>query len=205
LSVAIDNDQLAGFVTQRFNSSVGSASRRGRVLAIDGPDCSGKTSLAEAIYRLDQDAWHVLHIDDLVSSEVLDADRAEFSLQSFLLDYFPVQRCANAIADEARAAAADERALLVEGLFLARSTLLRAIDYLVRLDIPPPLVVRRALSRDVGVLGDEPWVRRHYETQCLPAQAVYCALVSPASHAHLHLELRSDERSWRVTESGTTE
>lgn len=205
MSVIVENDRLAALVAERFSASVGSASRRGRVLALDGPDCSGKTSLADAIYRLDQDAWRVLHIDDLVSPEVLANDRAAFSLQSFLLDYFPVERCAKAIADESRAAAADEHALLVEGLFMARPALLRSIDYLVRLDIPSALVVRRALSRDVGVLGDEPWVRRHYETQCLPAQDVYRVLVAPASHADLHLELRSDERSWSVTDSGAIE
>lgn len=204
MSTIIENEHLARLVVERFESSGRGASRHGGVLALDGPDCSGKTSLADAICRLDEDAWRVLHIDDLVSSEILAADREVFSLQSFMLEYFPVEECAEAITRESHAALEEGRFLVVEGLFLARPALRDCVNYLVRLEVPPSVVVRRALARDVGVLGDADWVRRHYETQCLPAQAIYRTFVAPAFLADLHLELRHDERSWIVSGEGGT-
>jgi uridine kinase len=149
-------------------------------IGIDGPDCSGKTTLAKALAATAPARWRSLHLDEYVDPRVLQLDHEIMSLETFLTDYFPPKPMAEAIregADTCRTQGIGN--LVVEGLFLCRPQICRLLDYILRLEISESLVLKRALARDVGVLGSREWVRRHYVEQCLPAQRVYRAIVQP--------------------------
>jgi len=70
-------------------------------------------------------------------------------------------------------------------LYLLRPELANCFDFVVRLKIPSWLVMERALIRDVPSLGDEEYVRKHYELQPVPAQELYEKSCQPDLRANI--------------------
>lgn len=156
------------------------------VVALDGPDCSGKTTLSKELLTLGKCRASIAlaHFDDYLNQSSVRLQRGEFSPIGFRLDYFDFAAFVDGVLAPARqmktpSAPNKPHIVLAEGLFLLDRRLKPYFDCVIRLEISDELILSRAIARDVGVLGDERWVRRHYQEQCIPAQQRYREEVSP--------------------------
>lgn len=185
-------DYVSQHIIERSTSGNGPV-----IVGIDGPDCAGKSTFAKnLVTRLKGGRSTLLiHFDDYANTKEKRERAGEFSVESFLYDYF--DEAALCAALDAIAICAIN-VVIVEGLFLFRPALVDRFDLRIRIEVDPEVILARALARDVGQIGDSMWVERHYREQCLPAQARYIADHRPASAADIvlfstsggHLEFR---------------
>lgn len=187
---------------------------RSLIVGIDGVDLSGKTSLAHELAEIlcsrGEEAI-IVHEDDFLQPPEVRYRQGEVSVAGFYYDFFDFHgllqnlllsvRSAKPVTYQLRSNAPHHShhrflfytiglhdLVLVEGLFLLREELQGCLDLVIRLKIPSELVLERALARDVPALGSHEYVRRHYEIQVLPAQAMYETLVDPDSLADIIIE-----------------
>lgn len=155
-------------------------------IAIDGPDCAGKSTFARNIASELKDMYEIIliHFDDYANSKEIREKQGEFSVLGFQYDYFDegaLLRTLSAIKD------ATIDFVLVEGLFLLRPSIASCFSLRIRIEVAPDTVLERAMARDVGQIGDAKWVRRHYVEQCIPAQEQYVAAFAPDASADVLL------------------
>lgn len=180
---------------------VGEYRRRGRriVVGIDGPDCSGKSTLCRALVTELKENLRVvpIHLDDYLNRPAQRNQHGEFSVDGFLNDYFDYESLIRSalkpfVASSKHAPVCGE-IMIVEGLFLFRKELAGYFDVRIRLEIDEDLLLLRALARDVGQLGSEAWVRRHYLQQCIPAQRRYIETTALRELAHLVIDVLPED------------
>lgn len=147
-----------------------------RIIGIDGPDCAGKSTLAEAIARVSRGTVEIVHGDDFLFPAESRVGEVEFEVATLMCDYFDWDRCFDAVREAIRR---KPDAVIVEGVFLAASPVATLLTERVWLDLSPTEVFARAIPRDSGVIGDANWVERHYREQCLPAQRIYQRFFRP--------------------------
>ena len=174
--------------------------RRARV-AVDGVDCSGKTTVADRLADKLRPHRPVVRtsIDDYVlppmtryrrgRSNPLGCYRDTHDLRSFhtdVLDPFAAggdgrvrlrgfyEQREKPEFHEFRASQPDAL-LLVDGVFLRRPELAAAWDLVVLLEVTDDEVIRRAVSRDSPQLGNPAALTSLYRTRYLPAQQLYGA------------------------------
>jgi uridine kinase len=178
----------------------------GRLLvAVDGPDAAGKTTLARAVTArlplpsicVSVDGWH--------HSREHRLRRGAESAEGYYLDSFDVdglvagclapfvagsQRLRTASFDHVADRAVDvwqeiaaEAVLIVEGVFLLRPELRDQWDLSVYLHVDESIAVSRAVVRDLPLLGSEEEVRRRYALRYLPGQALYREVAAPLDAA----------------------
>ena len=184
--------------------------RRGRlVLAIDGPDAAGKTTLARALadrlpaaVLVSIDGWHrprALRNDYYRDSFDLEALVGD-CLQPFAGGAPRIRTaCFDHVADgpvDVRIAVPAEAVLVVEGVFLLRPELRGWWDVSVYLHVPEIVTLERAVERD-RFLGDEDEVRGRYEARYLPGQAHYREIADPMGAADVVVD-NSDPAQPRV-------
>lgn len=187
---------------------------RSTIIGIDGVDLSGKTSLsnelAEIISETSQEVI-LIHVDDFLQPLTIRTQRGEFSPIGFYEDYFDFNtmfdcillpiHCGKRVTYSFYANTHQGRKkkfidytiepkdlLIVEGLFLSRKELRTCFDLLIRLKIPPSVVIKRAIARDIPNLGSFEYVRRHYKEQVLPAQAIYETMFEPDEHSDIVID-----------------
>lgn len=160
------------------------------IVALDGPDCSGKTTLAREFLTQGKGRASIAlaHFDDYLNEKSFRLRQGEFSAVGFREDYFDFDAFADGFLEHAKRAKmrsdiTKPHLFIAEGLFLQDKRLFSYFDYVIRLDASDELILRRAIARDVGVIGDESWVSRHYLEQCLPAQRAYREEVDPTKGA----------------------
>ena len=185
------------------------AAQRARVLvAIDGPDAAGKTTLADDL--ADHLSLPCLRasIDGFHQPREVRARRGVLSPEGYFRDSFDCAELRSQLLTPFRSGGktvrtrvfdwrgdapveqvpvtVPERAVLVfDGVFLLRPELRELWDLSVYLRVPSSIVLERALIRDVGVLGSPDEVRRRYEARYLPGQALYQSECDPERHAEL--------------------
>jgi uridine kinase len=180
-------------------------------VAVDGPDAAGKTTLADALVgRLDRPVVRA-SVDSFHRPRAQRLARGPLSPEGYYRDSFDLDALRDRLlipfaagAEQVRAAAydhVDDRAvdeqpidvpalavLVVDGVFLLRPELRGAWDVAVHLHVAPEMTLRRALERDVALMGDEATVRTRYEQRYLPGQELYRAEADPWSYADLALD-----------------
>ena len=189
--------------------AVSGACRPMRV-AIDGPDAAGKTTLADELARelhaLGKDVIRA-SIDDFHLPRKHRYRRGRLYARGYLEDSFDLdplrtalldplgpdgdRRYRSAVFDFRRdrpvslpAKVAPERVvLLVDGVFLLRRELRAAWDVKIFVSVEPAETLRRALMRDVGLLGPHTEVERAYRERYLPGQRLYVSEHSPLEAA----------------------
>ena len=181
--------ELAKMLVDRL-VSLGQGRSSPLVVALDGPDCSGKTILSREIVTQGKAQAHIVlvHFDDYLNEKSIRLRKGEFSEVGFREDYFDYIAFADGILKPARRLQQDPssprpRLVLVEGLFLLDKRIRPYLDCAIRLEVSEELIIRRALARDIGVIGDEMWVRQHYQEQCIPAQRAYREETRPSEFA----------------------
>jgi uridine kinase len=85
--------------------------------------------------------------------------------------------------NEPRRRAADGAVLLFDGVFLLRPELRGAWDLSIFVRVERDETLRRALVRDVGLLGSAEEVERRYRARYLPGQQLYLQDARPLDHA----------------------
>lgn len=94
---------------------------------------------------------------------------------------------------------ADPAALLLfDGVFLQRAELRAHWDLVVYLHVAPEESLRRALVRDLPVLGSESNVERRYRLRYLPGQAIYQRTDRPLDRAHIVLDMSDPAQPYPI-------
>lgn len=187
--------------------------RRARV-AIDGPGCSGKTSLADRLATAISPHRPVVRasIDDFNRPRAhryrrgLESARGcyedtfdEKALRTQLIDPWSPggsglhrTRVFDAVTDQpvdqpARLAAPDA-VLLLDGCRLRRPDLADCWDLVVLLLVPEVELLRRAVVRDAHLFGAPEQVEYRYRNRYLPAERLYEREARPADSADVLLD-----------------
>lgn len=179
-------------------------------VAVDGPDAAGKTTLADElagalratgreVIRASVDGFHrprrARHARGPDSPHGYYADSFDHgALRAALLDplgpggsreyrteVFDFR--ADAPLDGPVAQAPEGAVLVVDGVFLLRRELLDAWDVRIHVTVSPDETLRRALVRDLALLGSAEEVERRYRVRYLPGQELYEADARPREAA----------------------
>jgi uridine kinase len=180
------------------------------IVAIDGPDTAGKTSLADALeglvirptVRVSIDTWH--------NPREIRLRRGAESPDGYYLDSFDydalVSECLMPFtsgADRIRTAGFDykadqavpvhkqvapDAAVLLDGVFLLRPKLRSFWDFSVYLDVPESVTLARAVERDLREYGTEAELRQRYERRYLPGQRLYRHEATPLERAAVSVD-----------------
>ncbi len=180
------------------------------LVAFDGPDAAGKTTLANAVaqrvsrpvLRVSIDGWHN-------PREVRLARGAE-SPEGYYLDSFDVAalaaECLWPFRDGARSvrthaydyrtdevvaredSVAPNAALLMDGVFLLRPELREFWTLAIYLEVSATASLDRALARDRDAFGGEEAVRRRYTRRYLPGQVHYRDVADPLARADIVID-----------------
>jgi uridine kinase len=201
-------------VAQRLAAAIDALHPERRVLvAVDGPDAAGKTTLAMRLTELVARPVVLASIDDWHHPKAVRWRRGDDSGEGYYRDAFDVEALTTHLLapfaggaprvvtgrfdhrtdrvllrqrDDVAAAAA----LVVEGVFLLRPALRDRWDLAVHLHVPEDVVLARALERERDLLGGPEQVRARYERRYLAGQALYRAEAAPLEHADVLLDNR---------------
>ena len=199
---------VVGRLAARVESLVTATDRV--LVGIDGPPAAGKTTLAERLAdRLNAPAVRA-SVDGFHRPREARHRRGRLSAEGYYRDAFdteallgrllrPFAAGAGHVAtqvfdhatDEVAEAACDvppRAVLVVDGVFVLREPLRDHWSLAVHLRVSPEETLRRALVRDVGVLGDAAEVEQRYRRRYLPAEQMYRADCDPAGHADVVID-----------------
>jgi uridine kinase len=178
------------------------------VVAVDGPDCAGKTTLADRLAGRLSIPTVRTSIDGFHQARALRYQRGELSAPGYYLDSFDYP----SLLDECllpflrggsrmRTAAYDHRGdsalevnevavpaaavLVIDGVFLLRPELRDLWTLSVYLRVSPGETLRRAQRRDLELFGSADEVRRRYLGRYLPGQSLYRQQADPEGVADI--------------------
>jgi uridine kinase len=179
-------------------------------VAFDGPDAAGKTTLAHELAPVLRDRGrHVIRasVDGFHRPRAARYARGADSAEGFYLDSFDHDAVRDVLLDPLgpggdrryRRAIFDHRVdrpvaapvenaspsavLLFDGVFLQRPELRGGFDLCVFVAVSFDEGLRRALQRDVPLLGSRDEVERRYRTRYGPGQLLYFAQTRPEERA----------------------
>ena len=171
----MSQNEFAAYIAQRVRTGY-SRSRTPQLIALSGPDCAGKSTLAvdvrEQSNRLGLDIT-LLSIDAFLIPHSLRTSNASESIAYFenAFDYAALVQTLETTKSRSSAVSSNPpEIVLVEGVFLLRSELCHWWDLTVWIEVDTSVILDRALKRDKEYFGDEETVRRVYQNRCLPAQ-----------------------------------
>jgi len=180
-------------------------------VAVDGPDCAGKTTLADQLAGRLSIPTVRTSIDGFHQARELRYQRGELSAPGYYLDSFdyptlldecllPFLRAqsrvrtvafdhrGDAAAGDGEVAVPARAVLVIDGVFLLRPELRDLWTLSVYLRVSPEETLRRAQRRDLELFGSTEEIRRRYLGRYLPGQALYQARADPESHADILLD-----------------
>lgn len=185
------------------------AARR-TLVAVDGPDAAGKTTLADGIARHLRRPCIRASLDGFHRPIAERRARGELSPEGFYHDAFDLEALVAELLDPMAAGATEvcvqsydieleqqelrtvavpnEAVLLVDGLFLLRPELRSHWDLSVHLHVSEQVTLSRARSRDAVRFGSEERVVHRYTHRFLPAQALYRYEADPFGAADVVLD-----------------
>jgi uridine kinase len=180
------------------------------LIAFDGPDAAGKTTLAHAVaehlsrpaIRASVDGWH--------NPREVRLRRGDESPEGYYLDSFDLDALARDLLTPFKDGARDVRpvgfdcrtdtavqvkqpvpgraALLFDGVFLLRPELLAWWNLRIYLHVPEEVTLSRAVVRDIDQFGHALAVQRRYQRRYMPGQTLYRDTASPLQVADVVLD-----------------
>jgi len=176
------------------------------IVAFDGPDAAGKTTMAEALALLLGDGAVRASIDGYHNPREVRLRRGPLSPEGYYQDSFDYERLRDDLvgpfatgarrvllrefdyrsegAEEAFVDDIPDTAVLVfDGVFLLRPETRNFWDLSVYLDVPPAVTLNRALVRDLPLFGSAAEVISRYEARYLPGQVLYREESDPKTRA----------------------
>ncbi len=181
------------------------------LVALDGPDAAGKTTMADAlaqrlpgqVVRASIDGFHRPREDRLrrgpLSPEGYYRDSYDHEgLRSLLLHPFRsgeqevILRAfdfrSEAAAPPERVHVEDEAVLLFDGVFLLRPELRDLWDLSIYLHVDPEVTLARARGRDLDLFGSQAEIVLRYGQRYIPGQVIYRAEADPMSVASVVID-----------------
>lgn len=155
------------------------------VIAIDGPDCSGKSTLAQGIAALASAQGRtcgIIHVDDQIVQPATRPRKNPDAVSEFIIDYFNYDGLKNQISGT-------DGIVIIEGLFLLRAWFLEQYDFTIRLELSEEQVFFRAARRDRESYASWGDFALHYVSQSIASQRVYRELCAPDETADLVIRL----------------
>ena len=166
------------------------------VVAISGPDCSGKSTLTKRLCAQLEVSGALVNLvsadDYLVPRAERGGDPSEgWSYYDRGFDYSQlrsrIKREAGALFETR---SPSSKIVLAEGVFLLRRSMLDLWDYAIWMDIQDDTLLKRAIRRDKEVFGSEEAVQEVYLQRCIPAQRLHLAIDQPRNQADIILNER---------------
>ncbi|PWA12266.1 uridine kinase [Pueribacillus theae] len=186
-----------------------SSNNRSFVLGIDGLGGAGKTAFAQVVLnffeKLDIKAI-VLHIDDFIYPKNIRYDITKeerycyYNLQ-WRYDYLineilspihsgveinkeiEIYEKINDNYIKRHIKISRDTVVIVEGVFLQRPELGPFFDYVIFIDVPKDVRLKRVINRD-SYIGGTPAVKEKYERRYFPAEEMYISSCSPILKAN---------------------
>ena len=186
----MSQSEFAAYIAQRIRTDY-SQSRTPQLIALSGPDCAGKSTLAvdvrEQLNRLGLDIT-LLSIDAFLIPRSLRTSNASEPIAYFenAFDYAALgQTLETTKSGSSSVSSNSPEIVLVEGVFLLRSELRHWWDLTIWIDVDTSVIMDRALKRDKDYFGDEGTVRHVYQNRCLPAQGYHIRRDLPKQSADI--------------------
>ncbi len=186
---------------------------RPALVAVDGPDASGKTSFAEELAVLVRVRRPVVRIqaDRFLNPRAVRYRRGACSVEGFLDDSYDLpaliakvlaplsggdrwivpavfDRATDSVIEEQRERVPDDAVVIVDGGFLLRRQLRDYWQFSVLLEVAEQELLSRALIRDADRLGGLGGVRERYQRRYLPGFRLYLARERPDKHASVVID-----------------
>jgi len=159
--------------------------KRNYVVAIDGPDCSGKSTLAKSLVAkalADGFTATAVHLDETFVREVTRPRRNPDAVSEFLMEFFSYE-------DLPKSLRSFGGLVFLDGMFLLRPSLLNLYDMTIRLELDEQAVFERAMLRDLAEFATWGDCALHYVSQALAAQRLYRWFCQPNVVADLTIYL----------------
>lgn len=191
---------------------IASHAPRDRVLvAFDGPDAAGKTTLADAVARALSVPTLRASIDGFHRPQSERLARGYDSPHGYYRDSFnhaaleenllvPFQSGApevrtrvfdyrvDAEVDDDPTVVPQRCVLIFDGVFLLRPEIAHWWDLAIYLHVPEEVILERAKERDAHLFGSPEAVEVRYRARYLPGQALYRDEAKPQHFAHIVLD-----------------
>lgn len=160
------------------------------LLGISGIDCSGKSTLAEALLEQAVEAGlraRLVHVDDFIIPE-----SARKRVGPDHVDYFEYTFDHALFASSIKAAAADANTDLVigEGIFLFRQEMVDTWDLKVWIEMSTENSLERGSVRDAEFFGSRAQAATEYQRSFIPAHGLHLNRDRPSEAADIVLEVR---------------
>lgn len=210
----MSQNEFAAYIAKRIQTC-SSQSRAPQLVALSGPDCAGKSTLAVDVCKqldsldltmrvklLSMDAFLIpRHLRTPKTPEFMEYFESAFDYPK-LIETLKTMKYPVSSVDPNSAAKDIPNIVLIEGVFLLRKELYQWWDLTVWLEVDTPLIMNRAIKRDKAYFGDERTVRRVYENRCLPAQDYHIRRDLPKQKANITATF--EEGAWTVHTSLAT-
>ena len=186
----MSQNEFAAYIAQKIKICC-SQSLAPQLVALSGPDCAGKSTLAVDVRgQLNPFGLGVtlLSIDTFLIPRHLRASNASESIGYFenAFDYAALVRTLETAKNRSSSVCSKDRDIvLVEGVFLLRSELRHWWDLAVWIEVDTAVIMDRAVKRDKEYFGDERTVRHVYQNRCLPAQDYHMRRDLPKQNADI--------------------
>ena len=197
----MSQNEFAAYIAQKIKTCC-SQSPAPQLVALSGPDCAGKSTLAvNAQEQLNQLGLGVtlLSIDAFLIPRHLRTVNTPEPLEYFesAFDYAALVRTLETVKNGSSSVCSNSHDIvLVEGVFLLRNELYDWWDLTIWIEVDASVIMDRALKRDKEYFGDEEAVRSVYQNRCLPAQAYHIRRDLPKQNADITATF--EEKLWTV-------
>lgn len=202
----MSHEEFAVYISNRIKT-LHSQSCETQLIALSGPDCAGKSTLAADIQEqlnLFNLSVRLLSIDTFLiprhlrvpnSSEFIEYFENAFDYSALVKVLESTRRSSPTFSSNSPALKQPD-ILLVEGVFLLRRELYQWWNLTVWIEINTSVIINRAIKRDSEYFGDEKTVRRVYKTRCLPAQHYHMQRDLPRQVADITAKFKNE--LWEV-------
>lgn len=184
------------------------------LIAFDGVDTSGKTTLADNIhdyFRKRKIESIRVSIDKFHNPKERRISKGEYSPEGFFYDSFDYSKITELVINPVKSGQTaiingiydyriesqismnvvnitNDSILLFDGIFMNRNELYKVWDLSIFLDVSFETVRKRALARDKNLFGTEEETLNKYNKRYIPGEKLYINLCNPQGRADIEID-----------------